>query len=156
MKYHPNGRVLFVTFTVEEGLVLLCNPLCRAIIESCLAAAQELYPVNISHLLVEATHVHLVLTVYNPEHVPAFMRHFKTESAHMINSRLLQYQSLSTPEKLSMNSPRTTPLNQRLMTSKFRFLHDGTGGVSLISRFSLRSSRFWPVNATHCIPSEIP
>lgn len=88
MKYHPNGRVLFVTFTVEEGLVLLCNPLCRAIIESCLAAAQELYPVRISHLLVEATHVHLVLTVYNPEHVPAFMRHFKTESAHMINSLL--------------------------------------------------------------------
>lgn len=88
MKYHPNGSVLFVTFTVEEGLLLLSNPLCLAIIKSCLAAAQSLYPVRISHFLVEATHIHLVITVYNPEHVPAFMRHFKTESAHMINSLL--------------------------------------------------------------------
>jgi REP element-mobilizing transposase RayT len=88
MKYHPNGSVLFVTFTVEEGLLLLSNPLCLAIIQSCLAAAQSLYPVRISHFLVEATHIHLVITVYNPEHVPAFMRHFKTESAHMINSLL--------------------------------------------------------------------
>jgi REP element-mobilizing transposase RayT len=88
MKYHPNGSVLFVTFTVEEGLLFLSNPLCRAIVQSCLAAAQSLYPVRISHFLVEATHIHLVITVYNPEHVPAFMRHFKTESAHMINSLL--------------------------------------------------------------------
>jgi REP element-mobilizing transposase RayT len=88
MKYHPKDRVLFITFTVEEGLLLLSNPLCHAIIKSCLAAAQKLYPVRISHLLVEATHVHMLLTVYNPEHVPAFMRHFKTDSAHMINSLL--------------------------------------------------------------------
>jgi REP element-mobilizing transposase RayT len=88
MKYHPKGSVLFITFTVEEGLLLLSNPLCSAIIQSCLAAAQGLYPVRISHLLVEATHVHLVITVYNPEDVPSFIRHFKTESAHMINSLL--------------------------------------------------------------------
>jgi REP element-mobilizing transposase RayT len=88
MKYHPHGSVLFVTFTVEEGLLLLSNPLCLAIIQSCLAAAQSLYPVRISHLLVEATHIHLVITVYDPEHVSSFMRHFKTESAHMINSLL--------------------------------------------------------------------
>jgi len=88
MKYHPKGSVLFVTFTVEEGLLLLSNPLCIAIIQSCLAAAQGLYPVRISHLLVEATHIHIVITVYNPEDVPSFIRHFKTESAHMINSLL--------------------------------------------------------------------
>jgi hypothetical protein len=45
MKYHPNKSVLFVTFSVEEGLLLLCNPLCLAIIQSCLAAAQSLYDV---------------------------------------------------------------------------------------------------------------
>ena len=88
MKYHPKDSVLFVTFTVEEGLLLLSNPLCLAIIHSCLAAAQSLYPVRISHIVVEATHIHLVLTVYNPEDVQAFMRHFKTESAHMLNSLL--------------------------------------------------------------------
>lgn len=88
MKYHPKGSVLFVTFTVEEGLLLLSNPLSLAIIKSCLAAAHKLYPVKICHLLVEATHIHLVVVVHNPEDVPAFLRHFKTESAHAIN-RLL-------------------------------------------------------------------
>lgn len=88
MKYHPSGSVLFATFTVEEGLLLLSNPLCQAIIRSCLAAAQLLYPVEISHILVEATHVHLIFTVYNPDDVPAFLRHFKTESAHMLNGIL--------------------------------------------------------------------
>lgn len=80
--------MLFATFTVEEGLLLLSNPLCQAIIQSCLAAAQKLYPVRICHILVEATHVHLIFVVYNPDDVPAFLRHFKTETAHMLN-RLL-------------------------------------------------------------------
>jgi hypothetical protein len=37
---------------------------------------------------VEATHIHLVLVVINPDHVEAFFRHFKTDSAHMINGLL--------------------------------------------------------------------
>lgn len=85
MKYHPSGSVLFITFTVEEGLLLLSNPLCQSIIQSCLVAAQRLYPLKICHLLVEATHVHLVVVVSNPDDVPSFLRHFKTESAHMLN-----------------------------------------------------------------------
>jgi REP element-mobilizing transposase RayT len=88
MKYHPKGSVLFTTFTVEEGLLLLSNPLCLAIIRSCLAAAQSLYPVQICHLLVEATHVHMMLVVYNPDDIPRFLGHFKTESAHMLNAIL--------------------------------------------------------------------
>ena len=39
-------------------------------------------------MIVEATHIHLVLVVINPEHVRAFFGHFKTESAHMINGLL--------------------------------------------------------------------
>jgi REP element-mobilizing transposase RayT len=88
MKYHPSGSVLFITFTVEEGLLLQSNPLCLAIIRSCLAAAQKLYPVRVCHILVEATHVHLVLVVRNPDDVPGFVGHFKTESAHMLNKVL--------------------------------------------------------------------
>lgn len=88
MKYHPHGSVLFCTFCVEEGLLLLANPLCQAIVKSCLARAFELYPVRICHIIVEATHIHLVLVVINPDHVEAFFRHFKTESAHMINGLL--------------------------------------------------------------------
>jgi hypothetical protein len=88
MKYHPHGRVLFCTFSLEEGLLLLANPLCKAIVKSCLARAQVLHPVRICHFIVQATHVHVVLVVMNPDDVHAFIRCFKTESAHMIN-RLL-------------------------------------------------------------------
>jgi len=88
MKYHPSGSVLFVTFAVEEGLLLLSNPLCLVIIRSCLAAAQKLYPVRICHLLVEATHVHLIVVVRDPDDIPGFLGHFKTESAHALNSLL--------------------------------------------------------------------
>lgn len=88
MKYHPHGSVLFCTFSVEEGLLLLANPLCEAIIKSCLARACSLHPVRICHVIVEASHVHFVIVVQNPDDVDAFIRCFKTESAHMIN-RLL-------------------------------------------------------------------
>ena len=85
MKYHPHGSVLFITFSVEEGLLLLSNPLCQAIVKSCLAAAQYKYPVKICHFIVQATHLHLVIVVDNPADVEGFVRYFKTESAHMLN-----------------------------------------------------------------------
>jgi len=88
MKYHPRGSVLFCTLSIEEGLLLLCNPLCEGILKSCLGSAVQQYPVKVCHFLVEATHVHIVLVVENPEDVPRFVRHFKCESAHMLN-RLL-------------------------------------------------------------------
>ena len=88
MKYHPHGSVLFCTFSLEEGLLLLANPLCKAIVKSCLARAQALYPIRICHIIVEANHVHLVFVVIDPENVPEFIRGFKTESAHMLNGLL--------------------------------------------------------------------
>ena len=87
-KYHPHKSVLFVTFSVEEGLFLLANPLCKAIVQSCLGAAQALYPVTISHFVIQSTHVHLLMTVYNPDDVKDFIRHFKTETAHLFNNLL--------------------------------------------------------------------
>lgn len=85
MKYHPHNSVLFVTISVEEGLLLLANPLCETIIKSCLARAQFLHNVKICHILVESTHVHVFFVVVNPSDVPAFIGRFKTESAHMLN-----------------------------------------------------------------------
>ena len=85
LKYHPHGAVLFVTFSLEEGLMLLANPLCRTLLQSCLAAAQDLYPVRISGFMINANHVHVLLVVDNPDDVSGFIRHFKTESAHMLN-----------------------------------------------------------------------
>ena len=87
-KYHPHGSVLFVTFSLEAGLLLLANPLSEAIVKCCLARAQTLHPVTISHFIVEGSHLHLILVVENPHDVQAFIGRFKTESAHMLN-RLL-------------------------------------------------------------------
>jgi len=109
MKYHPNRSVIFVTFSVEEGLLLLCNPLCLAIIQSCLATAQNLYPVTICHFVVEATHLHLIVVVQDPEDLPAFIGHFKTESAHMLNrllgrsKRTIWCEGYDSPVVLTMN-----------------------------------------------------
>jgi hypothetical protein len=88
MKYHPSGSVLACTFSLEEGILLLANSLCKAILRSCIAAALEKYPVRLCHFIVEGTHVHMVFVVINPEHVPEFLRYVKTESAHMLNNLL--------------------------------------------------------------------
>ena len=39
-------------------------------------------------MIVEATHIQLVLVVINPDHVEAFFRHYKTDPAYMINGLL--------------------------------------------------------------------
>ena len=87
-KFHPPRSVLFITTSLEEGLLLKPNPLIRLILESCLAKAQALHRVRICHFLFEETHVHMILVVDNPEDIPNFIGRFKTESAHAIN-RLL-------------------------------------------------------------------
>ena len=69
-------------------MLLLANPLCQAIVKSCPARACEKHPVRISHIIVEATHIHIVLVVINPDDVEGFFRYFKTESAHMIHGLL--------------------------------------------------------------------
>lgn len=87
-KFHPPKSVLFITTSLEEGLLLKSNPLMRAILETCLAKAQRLHKVRICHFLFEENHVHIILIVDDPEDVADFMERFKTESAHAIN-RLL-------------------------------------------------------------------
>ena len=69
-------------------MLLLSNPLCEAVVKSCLTRAQFLHPVTLCHFLVESTHVHMVLVVDNPHDVQGFIGRFKTESAHLLN-RLL-------------------------------------------------------------------
>ncbi len=83
-----NKSVLFVTTSLEQGLLLPPNPLINLILEHCLARAQTLHPVKVSHHLFEPSHGHLILVVDNPNDVPGFMERFKTESAHAINKLL--------------------------------------------------------------------
>ena len=88
MRYHLHGDVLFITFGVEEGLLLPCNPFIQLIFLCCLARAIELHPVKLCHFLLEGTHAHLLLVVDNPEDVAGFMCRLKTETAHRINRAL--------------------------------------------------------------------
>ena len=83
-----NNTALFITTSVEEGFMFPTNPLIESILLSCLARAQQLHPVEVSHFVVEATHVHFIARVGNPDDIKGFMERFKTESAHAIN-RLL-------------------------------------------------------------------
>ncbi len=87
-KFICNKAVLFVTTSLEEGLLLPPNPLINLILESTLARAQALHPVKVCHHLFEPNHGHLILAVDNPDDVPGFMERFKTESAHAINKLL--------------------------------------------------------------------
>ena len=88
MRYHLHGQLLFITFGVEQGLLLPCNPLVELILASCLARAAQLHPVKLCHFLFEGTHAHFLLVVEDPENVSRFMCRFKTEAAHMINHAL--------------------------------------------------------------------
>jgi REP element-mobilizing transposase RayT len=87
-KYHRNKDNLFITTSVEEGLMFPPNALINMTTLSCLAKAQINHPIDIWGIAAAATHAHLGAQVKNPEDVSGFMRYFKTESAHMVN-RLL-------------------------------------------------------------------
>ena len=87
-KYFRHKSVLFVTFSLERGLLLLSNPLCQTIIKSCLSRAQHLFPVKICHFIVHANHIHLVLVVISPKDTCDFIGHFKAEVAHRLNITL--------------------------------------------------------------------
>jgi REP element-mobilizing transposase RayT len=87
-KVLPPKHPAEVTMSIEQGLLLSANPLCRLIIESAMARAQALHPVTICHYLVEATHVHFLMVVEDPADIAGFAERFKTESAHYINTML--------------------------------------------------------------------
>ncbi len=87
-KIFIHGTAVFITTSVEEGILLPPSPKMKAILKSALARAQTLHPVRICHYIVEGTHVHLLAIVDNPDDVKGFMERFKTESAHAINALL--------------------------------------------------------------------
>lgn len=76
---------MFATASLEQGLLLLANPLCQSILKSCLAKALSWFPVRLCHFVVEANHVHMVYVVKNPSDACKFMGYFKAEVAHRMN-----------------------------------------------------------------------
>lgn len=84
-KFIFNNHVLFITTSVERGIMLPANPLSKFVIKAALLRAQRLHDLKISHFIVNGTHIHMIIRVENPEDVPDFMERFKTESATYIN-----------------------------------------------------------------------
>ena len=85
LKYHLNGNVLYITSSIEQGLLFLNNPVILLLLRSCLAAALAKYKVKLCHFIVEPTHFHMIVVVENPEDVSNFIGYFKCETAHRIN-----------------------------------------------------------------------
>lgn len=83
-----HGGVYFFTMSVEEGFMFPPNPLVREIVLKSAAQAQALHPLEIGDVLVESTHIHMIVQVLDPSDAADFVERFKTESAHAIN-RLL-------------------------------------------------------------------
>ena len=80
-----NNGVYFLTLSAESGIILPANPLTRFIVGAAMLRALKHHPITISHYIVNGTHVHMIVRVWNPEDIPGFMERFKTESAHYIN-----------------------------------------------------------------------
>jgi Transposase IS200 like len=85
-KYIRHKSVLAVTMSLEQGLILLSNPLCLSMIKSCLARSSFLYKVDICHFIVNGNHIHLIFVVIAPVDACKFVGHFKAEVAHRINA----------------------------------------------------------------------
>ena len=83
-----HGSIHFVSISVEEGFMFPPNPLIEELLKKCIAQAQQLHPIHICALLVESTHIHLLIRVIDPQDAVNFFGRFKTESAHAVN-RLL-------------------------------------------------------------------
>ena len=80
-----NNGVYFLTLSAESGIILPANPLTRFIVGAAMLRALKHHPIRISHYIVNGTHIHMIVRVWNPEDIPGFMERFKTESAHYIN-----------------------------------------------------------------------
>ena len=92
-KIYFHGGIHFVTLSMREGIMLPPNPLTKELLLKCLAQAQTLHPVNISHFLASSTHVHFLMRVIDPSDAADFVERFKTESSHALNRMLGRYRN---------------------------------------------------------------
>lgn len=91
-KIFIHNQAIFVTSRIQEGLPLVPNKLINTLLWSIMARARSLYDVRICHFVFMSNHLHMLVVVDDPEHLPRFMRYVKTESAHLINKFLSRSQ----------------------------------------------------------------
>lgn len=83
-----SGKPYELTFRTEEGLPLICLLFMCKILNGHLAAALTRYGVAVVEYIYMANHVHMLVLVRDPEHLPRFVAYLKRESAHAINNLL--------------------------------------------------------------------
>ncbi len=87
-KVFIHGTLVELCTRTEQGLPFAPTPYIRLIWLSILARAQTMYPLTICHALLMANHVHLLVIIQNPAHVPKFVEYLKRELAHAVNHLL--------------------------------------------------------------------
>ena len=87
-KIFIHDTVVLVTTRTEEGLPLVPTYAINMIIESALASANKLYPVNLIAFSFQLNHFHMLVHVIDPVNVSRFVGYVKQEIAHRLN-RLL-------------------------------------------------------------------
>jgi len=84
-KLYIENTPIFLTSRVEENLPFIPCYLINAGLKGILARALTLYNITLCHYVFMTNHFHMIAVVRNPEHVSAFMKYVKQESAAMIN-----------------------------------------------------------------------
>ena len=128
-----NNGVYFLTLSTASGIMLPANPLMNFLLKSALLRAQMHHNINISHLITNGTHLHMISRVWNPEDIPKFMERFKTESAHYIN-RLIGRKNVNVWCR-SYDSPRL--LNPEDVISKIIYLYTNPVKDGIISSIDI-------------------
>jgi len=107
-----SGYVYFITFRTEEGLPFVPLRFMNMLIQSALARAQALYPVQLIAFTVEPNHVHMLIRVIDPEATSRFIGYFKAESANYLNRLLGRRQRTVWAERF--DSPAVLDLDKAL------------------------------------------
>lgn len=83
-----SGKVYELTFRTEEALPLICTLFMCKILKGQLAAAASRYSIQAVAYVYMGNHVHMLVVVDDPGHLPLFVAYLKRESAHAINNLL--------------------------------------------------------------------
>lgn len=84
-KVYIRHQTYFITFRAEAGIPFPATALMTRILEGILCKAQSMYPVEVVCHKFMGNHVHMVITVNDPELVDNFIQYVKRESAHAVN-----------------------------------------------------------------------
>jgi REP element-mobilizing transposase RayT len=84
-KFYFPGKIYYITTSVEEGFMFPPNELTREYILKSLAQAQTRHKIEIVDIIVQPTHIHIMVRVLDPTDAAKFMERFKTETAHVVN-----------------------------------------------------------------------